>query len=77
MEIKAKFTQMAIKAGGKVVLTFEMDEACAGALPDLATVAGNQVLLGITDPQTRIDLETEVDYEEVADGLAIYEPESA
>ena len=71
MRVKAKFAQMAIKAGGKVILTFELDEACAGALPDLACIAGTQVLLDITDPQQRMDLEA-IEVEPEEEGLTVY-----
>ena len=52
--IKAKFSQLTAKQG-KTTITFELDEACVWALPDLVGLAGAQVLVTIEDPQQRID----------------------
>lgn len=71
MQIKAKFAQMAIKSGGKVVMTFEMESYDTEALSDLATIAGSQVLLDVLDQQAKIELE----WQEVLDDdgtLAVY-----
>ena len=56
MEVQAKFTQLTAKQG-KTVIQFELDEACSWALPDLATLAGAQVMLDIEDPQGRLPIE--------------------
>ena len=56
--IKAKFTQLTAKQG-KTTMQFELDEACAYALPDLVGLAGAQVMLVIEDPQQRIDFDAQ------------------
>ena len=56
MNIKAKFSQLTAKQG-KTVIQMELDEACNWALPELATMAGRQVLVGIEDPQQQMDVD--------------------
>ena len=67
MRVKAKFSKILIT--NKAVMTFELDEACAGSLPELATMAGMQVLLDVDQPQQRIHVDAEV---EDAEGLVLY-----